>query len=136
MFNEPNLHIVLEDFNVKDSHLQYCRGEGLSKDGEDFVEVMLGLSEAERVSALALAEEFFTDPDAGTGLTEEQPNSQDSVLNCNHVIGFATGVDESWLVTAEDQQWEQGSEIFSFCPRCGSELVVTGVPENAGIAKK
>lgn len=46
---------------------------------------------------------------------------------CDHIIGYETGVDESWLVYASEG-WSKepypivGDIVFEFCPLCGERL--------------
>lgn len=65
-----NAHIVIDDWNLEDEHVHYCRGcSDASQDDEEQCDAetaclgaLLKLTEDERASALAMYDDFF-DPE-------------------------------------------------------------------------
>lgn len=63
-----SLHIVLDDFNIEDSHVRWCikhQAENFHDDSDrdaerECAKAFRAMSVAERASALAMAHEFFT----------------------------------------------------------------------------
>lgn len=53
-----NLHIVMEDKNIKDSHVQFCIDQCVKKsdtDGLELANILMGLSKSQRIK---LAKQF------------------------------------------------------------------------------
>lgn len=55
------LHIFVDDWNCEDSNIRFCMGlDGITPDEMKICEFVLGMPVDERISALALADGFWT----------------------------------------------------------------------------